>query len=405
MATGARSGTHVLSVAVETAFNTENSPFTVQSLATWDLEPGLKNQPIENQAVRVELGEQKPGLGITHPDSELTFSTYAAGLSSAAGDGVAATATALTTLIAGCLGGTPAASTGSTVKAASSPTTTSIAETDAANHAANTLVGFAQDDGTIEVRPVAGYSTDTMTLLMALSTAPSEGNVINGGMNIKNVETSLSTIQGQAVGKNTAQNWKFYGSVGNFTLAEAAESEAQTLQFSFKAGSFTRYESLTQTAPTLARPLVNAGGEYLIGKYGSTATSTLDLMRVGIDLGREYTADPAANDSDGICGWVLTNQQTRITLHVRDTESMPSGFTVTSYFGSFNDTDETENDYHILLNFGQRVGGKILSIYIPRCHLVMQPEQVDMDGIMVQKLTFALSQDSSITNKIWIAQH
>lgn len=405
MATGARSGTHVLSVAVETAFNTENSPFTVQSLATWDLGPGLKNQPIENQAVRVELGEQKPGLGITHPDSELTFSTYVAGLGTAAGDATAATATAMTTLIAGCLGGTPAASTGSTVKAASSPTTTSVAETDAANHAANTLVGFQKPDGTVEVRPVAGYATDTMTLLMALSSAPDEGDVIYGGMNVKNVESSLTTIQGQAVGKNTAQNYKLYGSVGNFTLNEAAESEAQTLSFSLKAGSFTRYESLTQTAPTLSRPLVNAGGEYQIAKYGNTAGDALDLMRVGIDLGREYTADPAANDSDGLCGWVLTNQQTRITLLVRDTETMPTGFSVSNYFSSFNDTDETENDYHILLNFGQKVAGKIFSIYIPRCHLIMQPDPVDMDGIMCQKLTFALSQDSSITNKIWIAQH
>ena len=318
------------------------------------------------------------------------------------------------------LGGSQVADTGSTVAAVSgftagdNDTGDAVKETDAANHADDTLVAFVDDNGDVRVRPVGTYATDTMTLLMNLPSALSAGNVIHGGVNIQSAEDSLFVIQGELLGKNTAQHYDFMGSVGNFSLPEMTEGDAQTIQFTHKIADFARYQSGTQAAPSILRPLVNAGGEFLIAKFGKHTGTNLDLLRVGIETARTYAADPDANATIGICGWVLTDQQTRITLHVRDTATMPSGFSVSNYFSSFGSNTATENDYHLLLNWGRKVAGRIFSLYFPRIHLVMEPEPVDIDGIAAQKLTFALTQgqydsaasqdDTTGVAKIWAGQ-
>lgn len=423
MSTGARAGTHVLAIDHEsTAFNTAEADYASAKLRmpVWDVNvAGLKHQAIENQAVRVDLGEHPPAIGVAHTESEHGFTTYTQGLGTAAGDATAATATAFTRALASVLGGTPALSTGSTASdTPSASTTTTVNEADADNHADDTLVGFALDNGDICVRPVGTYTsgaTGVMDLLMALPSAPTAGNVIYGGANVQSAESSLFVAQGEYTGKNTAQNYKWFGSVGNFSLPETAEGEPQTISFTYKTGNFTRYDSLTQVAPSILRPLVAAGGEYLIAKFGETATTCLSLLRIGIDTARTYAADPDACADTGISGWVLTDQQTRITVHVRDTASMPSGFSVSNYFSSFGSATATENDYHLLLNFGQKTAGRIFSLYFPRIHLVMEPEPVEIDGIAAQKLTFGLTQgqydsasaqdDTSGVAKIWAAQH
>lgn len=419
MSTGARAGTHVLAVDHEsTAFITEESDFDSVKLKTpiWDVGIGLKRQTIENQAVRVDLGEHPPGIGLQYPESELSLTTYTQGLGTAAGDAVAAVATAFSHLLASCLGGAEVLSTGST--ASGTPTTIEVIETDDGNHADDTLVGFnVASTGKTYVRPVGSYTPvlGTMDLLMEVPTAPVATDVIYGGVNVQSAESSLFRLQGELAGKNTAQNYKFLGAVGNFTLPEMTEAEAQTIQFTHKMGKFTRYDSITQAAPALLKPLVNAGGEFLIAQFGATATTSLSLLRAGVDLARTYTADPDAGSDDGICGWVLTDQQTRITLHVRDTAAMPSGFTVSNYYSSFGSATLVENDYHLLLNFGGKTAGKIFSLYFPRIHLVGDPEAVEIDGIAAQKLTFALTQgqysasdeqdDTTGVAKIWAAQH
>ena len=422
MSTGVRAGTHVIAADLEsTAFNTQEADFDTEKLrfAAWDVSPGFKEAVIENSAVRVDLGEHPPGVGLQHQDSELGFTTYTQGLGTAAGDAVAATATAFSHLLAGCLGGSEALSTGST--ASGTPTAIEVIETDDGNHADDTLVGFAGASGAVYVRPVGTYTTDTTTgvmdLLMALPSGdlPTASDVIYGGVNVQSAESSLQLIQGEVVGKNTAQTTDFLGAIGNFSIPEAGEGDAQTINFTFKPASFDRYQSTTQVAPAVARPLVNAGGEFLLGKFGNTAGLSLRFLRIGIELARTFVADPDASADSGLCGWVLTDQQTRITVHVPDAQSMPTGFTVTNFHDSFTSSDLTENDYHLLCNWGGRTAGKIFSLYFPRMHLVMPPEQVDIDGIAAQKLTFGLTQgqydsatgqdSTSGVAKIWAAQH
>lgn len=402
MAAGSRAGSHVVAVLKETTFKTEEvgpPDFDTAKIriATWDVGTSFSRETIENQTVRVDFGDHKAGLGLTYPASELSFSTYADGLGTAAGDASAATITALGHLLAGCLGGTPAHSTGSTVKAASSPTTTSVAETDAGNHAENTLVPFGvAADGKVYVRPVATYATDTMTLLMALPTAPTvTTDVIYGATNIKDAQTAGYTLQGEVLGKNASQSYDYFGAVGNLSIPEAAPGEAQTLAFSFQIAKFSHQVGTTQVAPSAARPLVSAGGEFLIANHGSTATTELSVLRSSLETGRTYVADPDANDTDGLCGWVVTDQELRLTLTVKDADTPPSGGAST-WRGSWESADDsTDNNFHILHNFGQTTAGRLFSFYLPQAHQAAEPEDTDVDGIAARTLVFAPTQGDS----------
>jgi len=410
MATGTRAGTHVVAVLEEsTAFNTKEAAFDANKkrLASWDLNPNFIRQAVENQAVRADLGEHKPGLGLQYVDSELSFSAYVEGLETAAGDGVTPTATFQSHLAGASLGGTPAASTGSLTGVATS--VSSVQEDLADEHAERSLVAFGVvADGKVYMRPVGDYTTDVMTLLMELPTAPATagGDIIYGGFTVKTAETALYIIQGEVLGKNDAQSYEFFGCLGNFSIPEASPSEAQAIAYTLKPASATRPTGITQIAPTQSRPLVAAGGEFLIANHDSATTKQLDVLRIGLETGRTYAPDPLANDDSGICGWVNTDMQIRITLTVRDVDTPPAGGAATWYDAWGSNTPDTDNDFHILSVWGQRLAGRLFGVYAPRCHLVAEPETAEVDGLAAWKLTFGVTQGPhstpTITTKLWL---
>lgn len=400
----ARAGTHAIRLALESTFGTEPASYdsNKKSVQAWDIDvSSLKETEFENQAVKTDLMPHETGVGPSHPENAPSFSCYCEGLGTAAGDGVAASPTVLTWLMAICLGGTISNSTGSTVKTGSSPTTTSVAETDAANHAANTLVGF-EIGGECCVRPVAGYSTDTMTLLMALPSAPSEGDEIYGGSGLHYSETAVQTAYLEAIGKGTYENFEAAGVVGNFSLPEVAATQPQTISFALRAATFTEDVSATQTAPTNARPISIAGGEFLLGAYGNTAASALKWARWSLELNNEWDADEACNEDDGIDGWSKMGADFRLTLHVRADTAPPTGISASTFRQSFLDGG-SDNLYHVLLSFGQKTAGKICAFYLPKLRLITKPERVEVDGKAAQKLTFAGVQGMT-EDAIWFRQ-
>ena len=361
-------------------------------------------EAIDNQAVRTFLAEHEPGLGLVHPSSEPGFSCYVQGVGgTGAGNSVAAALNAFSHILGACLGEAPVTSTGST--ATGTPTATSVTETDDGNHAANSIVPFQGNSGSVYPRPIAGYSTGAMTLLMALPAGdlPTASDVIYGAVNVAMDEDVSHVIQGEFLGRNSAQSFEYYGAVGNFSLPEAGPGEAQTCSVSLKIADYASGVATSQTSPANSRPTVAAGGEFLIAKFGETATKNLSVLNASLELGRTYEADPDPNSDMGLCGWIVTDQQTRLTLHVKDADTPPSEFTGTTYralWGSGGD----ENDFHVLLNFGRKTAGKLFSVYIRRCHLVQEPELVDLGGIMCQRLVFGLSQELSAEDGIWVAQ-
>lgn len=411
MAVGSRSNQGVLSVLEETSFLTKDGSFEANklSLPTWNLNSAaLRNASIENQAARnADLGKHEAGLGLGL-DSTYSFSTYAFGLGTAAGDGDTPTTPAMGHLLGACLGGSPTAVDGDTVKAASSPTTTSVPQTTAGNLAARRFL--AHNDGTnTYVRPILSYAMDTATLALALPAAPDPGDVLNGQVSIVQSEDAMAhVLQGDLLERNTtdaakaAWMYEFFGSVGNFTLPEVGVAEAQTIDFEMRVGRFTRYNQKSRTAPTSRRPLHAAGGEYLLAKYGNTAGLALKFLNIGVSLGRTYTPDPDANSQYGLQGYVLTDQDTSVMVTVHPDQSMPTGFTAANFVEAFQ-LGSSENRFHLMCAFGKRTAGGIFALYFPCLQLNGEPENVDINGLQAWKLTFSLVAGTAGEQKIWAA--
>lgn len=403
MSNGFRGGTHVAGVLEETtAFGVKEAGFDAgkKKLATWDVSPGFKRQTHENQSVRSDLGEHPVAWGVKHTDSELSFNAYLESLDSAAGDGVAAASNAFTFLLAMCLGGTIAVSTGSTVNGTPTPTTTAVTENDSGNHAANTLVPFTTSAG-VEVVPISTYSSGAMTLLCALSAAPAADSVVYGASTIKTDNAANFIGQGEVIGRHATENYEFFGAVGNFSMPEVAANEPQTIAFTIKCATYDDNITETQAAPTVNRPTVSAGGKFQIGKYGNTAMTDLKFLNASIELGRTYTADPDTNTEMGICGHVVTDQQIRVTLHVHPNQTVPTGMSGSNWRALCD--SETDNDFHILLSYGRKTAGDTVTFYLKRGHIVEEPELTDIDGIAALKLVIGARQGSG-EDQLWVGQ-
>lgn len=399
-----RSATHVLSFQPEAAFGEKNATFTADRLflGTWDFSlDQLKKGEVENQVVRADLGENQAGMGLASDNGSLNFNTYPQGLGgSGAGDGIAAVANAFTHLCESCLGASAVLMTGSVVKAASTPTATSVAEDDAANHAANGVLVIEDERtgraGRVVCRPYNDYTTDTMTLLMALpadlvSELVAGTTVIYGCAVVNLNETGTVSLQGDALGARQTQSAEYFGCVFNMSIAEVGVGEAPVCALEGKLGSFTRDVATSRTSVDSQRPAVLAGGELLIAKFGNTTPTLLKNMRFSFTLGREYTREAAQNDS-GIGGWVLTNQTTEFVTYVDDNGAVPAGFTGTTWFQLWEDTADTSSRFHIFVTMGQVRPGRVFGIYLPKVHLKKEPEHVDQDGVHLLRLTFGVTQ-------------
>jgi len=405
-----RTDTHVLKLEAETTFNVENAAPAPISILQWDLDPaGLKRAVIENQGTSPDTGTFVPGAGLQY-ESEVPFSTYAESLATPAGDAITPTIPVFADLLGATLGEAPYQSTGSKVATASAPTVTQVEEDVPGAHGGDQLVGFGFADGRVEVRPVGVYLLGVMTLLMELTAAPDDTlaseDTIYGSVLVDEIEEVNHTIQGQIVGENTAQNWKIRGCVNNLTWEEATEGESQTLSHTLNVASFDpNVAGLVQDSPSVQRPLVNAGSEYLLARYGETVAVPLCLARVQLETGREYKQVPCGHDNlDGIQGWILTGPPSyTFTVHVFDDQALPTGGTTTTWYDVFGSDDETENQFHLLINSGQQIPGRVFSIYGRKLYLAMDPDPVSIDGLGAFKLTFRPVVDSTIDHKITMA--
>jgi hypothetical protein len=410
MATGYRAGTGVVSVLEETSWATKDGSFEAnkQQVNLWNLNTNLMNAAIENQAARVsDLGKHEAGFGLAH-ESTFGFSTYAYGLGTPAGDGDTPLVTFCAHLLGACLGAAPVAVDGDTVKAASVPTTTSVPQTTAGNLAARRFLAHTVA-GVTYVRPILSYATDTATLALALPSAPTPGDVLQGQVSIVQSEDAMAhVLQGDILKRNTTdaakagQMYEFFGSVGNFTLPEVGVGDAQTIDFEMRTSYFTRYANKARVAPTSRRPVVAAGGEFLLAKFGNTAGTELRFLNASVSLGRTYTADPAVNEDIGINGWVLTDQDTSVTITVHDDQAMPSGFSAANFPEAF-ELGSGENRWHLLMVYGRKKAGQIMALYFPCLQMEREPEDVDVNGLQAWKLTFSLVAGTAGEQKVWAA--
>jgi hypothetical protein len=410
-----RAGTHAIRIDKESTFGVEPGSFDVNklSIVAWDIAVTGKKEDIPNQGVRTDLYEHETAEGLAKDGGTgINFSSYVEGLGAGAeaDNGTLAVATAFTRFMECCLGSDSSANTGSTVKAASSPTTTVVEETDAGNHAVREFAGFiTPTTSRVQARFIQAYSTDEMTLPIPLDEAPAVGADIYGAITIAFQEDHDVSCFFEAIGKNKYQNYEIGGAVGTFSLPEVAASKPQTINWQIVAHSFVELPVVSQVAPTNTRAQTNAGGEFLILKSGNQTTldATKDKLkwaRWTLELGTTLDSDEDCNSYDiGYDGVTKTDLQMRLTLLLREGVAMPTGFSSATYREGYI-AGGAENSFQIQLTFGQETAGKICVFYFPEMRMITKPEPVDVDGKAAQRITFAPIQGMTPHEALYVGQ-
>lgn len=412
MSTSVRSGTGVLALLEEsTAWATKEAAFEADKvrIPTSSLSEELQNAAIENDSAKVsDLGKHPNGVGVAFEASKISAETYAYGLGAEAGDGVTPTPAShcFAQLLGAGMGGVPTARTGDTIKTATSPTTTSVQMTTGSLRATPGFLAWKSSAGLTYVRPIGTFSTDTCTMLMAFPSAPAAEDVLPGMVEVIGSDDAMAhVLQGELLKRDTltaadaAQMYEFFGAVNALTYPETSVAASPKVQHELRVAKFTRDNAKARTAPAARRPVVAAGGEFLIAKRGNTATTKLTHLNVGVTFGRAYTADPAANEDVGIGAWVLTAQDLMVTVTIKDNQALPAGFTATKWHQVFQ--EGTENLFHLMIAYGAKKAGQIHALYFPCLQLEREPEPVDIDGLQAYKLTFSSVSGLNDENKVW----
>lgn len=399
-------GQRTLSVLPEATHLTQSGTFQAdkEAIATSELSVDIKPDAVENPTSRTQdQGEGEAAYGLVATNSSFSLTTPAVGLGTPSTSGAAPTLDALAILLASCMGEAPRLIEGSTVKTGSTPTTTSVEITDAANVEVGDVVGFINPTtAKVQWRRIDNKAVDVLTLNMALDEAPAVDSTIFGSITHKLTNSADYPIQGDILnvrGAASAQNYEFLCSVGSFTLPEAAVGEAQMISFQHKVGAANFNVTTAAGDPQDNRLGISAGGEFLLAKFGSTDALKLRFVKISVEQSREYVMDPYGNSDDGIGGWMAKPASVRVMVYVHDDQGLPPGFTASTWLEAFKIGGE-QNRFHGQFNWGQGVAGNAFGLPISCMHLVSPPVEADVNEIAAIKLTFGLTRGYGGTNKL-----
>jgi hypothetical protein len=402
-----RANTHVIAIDEEIlgtdTFGTRNTGFDSdkQRFMAFDFTTNLNEQSLEQSGTRQDLGKHERIKGLFHPESELSVSTYLQGLGTAAGDGVTPTITNgqiyATSAVFGhkpvaAADATSTVCDGSNVAVGSPTATVFDQETETNVFGNDTVVGVDLSTG-LECRPIASWSADTITLAIALSAAPVATDILYGSANVQwrdNDNTTRPFMQAETIGLDDEDSREFYGCAGSLVFPETPAAETQAAQFTFRAASGLYPTSTTQTSPTAIRPVVQAGGQFLVAEAGSAKTGiNADWCRANVNLTNTWAGQDAINTTIGLSQWVLTDTDGTIEMtfaHDFDLTSLALPGGSTTWRDAFI-AGGTDNNFQLFYQWGT-TAGNIVTFYAKAVRVAMYPEMVDVDGIAAIKVTF-----------------
>ena len=400
----------------EAAFATINADFAAEAkrMWIWNLSADPQSESIENPAYTNNLGEHERVKGLKFAN-EASFTTHAEGLQTAAGDSGTAVITAFTNLLQAVGGTAVNLDTGDTADAAA--TTASVPVDGNGDHSADSFAGFVKANGDIECRPLISAGPHVPYIL--LSEAPAEDSVVYAAANCNWTDnpSAFPAAQSRLIGSETELNLDLLGMVGSLSLSEVAPNEVQTVDWSWRMGSFTRRVADTRTDPANYRPEVLAGGSFCLAKAHETVAQNfmaLDFAAFSVEIGATYLAHRDAPSTLGIQGWKRDpGGRVTVSIHIPhnvlpSTAADPTsasgglGLTDTNWDAVWETNTSDENDFQLLLQFG-KTAGKIFCIWFRKLRLI-GVEKVELDGIASNKLTFVRRHDDASTPPIIMAQ-
>ena len=286
----------------------------------------------------------------------------------------------------------------STVKTATTPTTTEIIETTNDGHLSAGVqivsVNVAAEGAAVYEEAPATYDavTDKLTLLFELSAAPVAGSAdIGGGINHRYLADPAAppTIAMRAYGNADWQHTLLLGGVAKLEVPELGPATVPIFSTGIQIASAT-HDPSGWTRPTVDNPLgiIAAGSSVKIGKYGETSFHTPHTYRlaIGVRPGWVHLEDvPAQSGAAGVASLGGPAGYIEITVpRESDPSDVLGGDSCT--WEQFWRSLRTGQRFHIQAILGTTSGRKI-GFYLPKA-MLMRPSRAAIQGQAAVKLRF-----------------
>jgi hypothetical protein len=374
---------------------------------------GAKAVPIANENTTQTGGSsgQIPGTSMAIDDAA-TFEHWAEGLGTAAGDGVAPTATALSELlsswaqqpaaqmVAPTPPGTPTwYTTGSTIEPLGS-TSTTLLEIKALDAdffelpTANSIgfVGATLSDG-VHWRPyIWDTATNSAELLIALPSIPADSSVVYGAINFPRAESWDSALPfplaTRWIGDKTIHNVEFQGSIYDLSIPEVGPRDVPRFAFTSRGAGHTRDVVDNRNYPTNDLATVFKQGKLLIAEQNGTTLLTTCAFRVTANFSGAVEPDECINDTNdfGISGYSRIDSVPELVVQLGREAAPPAALTSTTWIDAAENNQDTTDDCQVFVQYGGPAGRTILA-YLPYCRAEVV-EYVEVNKLAYQVVTF-----------------
>jgi len=349
-------------------------------------------ESIENEAIKTGSGTYPRTKG--KPMVTFSAEAYLEGLNTIADAATQAPRTCLSLLVASCFGEAPSRSNGGLVAAAPAPTPSSFTYQVAPTNppVPGDLIAVQLATG-VEVVPVLTYAAGAVTLSVALSASPVDGDAVYGSNSVKWKKPGKHEffIQNEIVGLDQTEHMKQFGMYGNFALPGASANEIQ--KFTYECPEGTAFQDYltpgwvdpTSLAPSAVRPYVAAGGRYWLSTKTSVSAPTLnDWLGLEFNSNAVFVGQPHLN-----------TREKRWCAVAKMLDSVPS---VTLFFAPNDDPAGSASTWREVWRdggpdnrfiWGAQWGnqaGELAALVGHDMHMVGPPEKADFDGLRVWKV-------------------
>lgn len=382
------------STDVETTFGTTQvESWTDQRLIEGTFTPKLSpNSKLPDQSTVDYLHDRESNREGSKYGSGFTASFYLDGLADRLDDAEAYShpEAPIGEILAAFMGGEDGDSGTTELASGSSTTALTVAVGEGARWSANG--GGAVISGG-ELRPVASVAADTITLAMALTSAPTNGddifNVAHYYLDRAGVGGDGESLVFRLVGEDAEDQYLFLGCGGTFQIVSNLD-ELLRLDVDVTAAQWDRVSSESLTGITYGGggPLPCVAGKLLLATTGSTVVTELTAPEFKIDPGLAITQSRGLGGIETVYRHYQQRANPTISFFIAHDHSA-----FHTYLDAFSGSGlTTRQEYQLLLQVGttprdaaSNDGTGVVGFYLPNAMFGASPERVTgpngLDGI------------------------
>ncbi len=357
---------------------------------------GLVTGRAPNQTHYDRLHETMQRVDLSEFGSKVKLPVYldglAAGLNSAASSGYPANDVSV--LLRGLMGGVFSAAAGSSVLSAYSVSTILVQAGMGARFSAG---GACVINGAM--RGLAAVSGDVLVLKMALSAAPTTGNVVYNCSTFYFDEDewggSGDTLQMRYAGNLTNDWYQLYGVAGDFTISTeidqllAMNLDLQVADWRKFAGGYT----LAGASYAGGGPLACKTGQIQWQTVGTSTVNIIHADKFSVTPGIKFHPYRALSGVETLVRYYMLRAETKAQFEVAAYQNFDEFWTDT-------DTQSTLKYFHLVIGSAPISAGSgtgMVGIELPTCQYEMRPKRLSNGELVKVQVNLEAREDQAVT--------